>query len=125
MILRAFLAVAVVALTGGQAMAATVAGKWATGPKDVRYEFKLCGEDGQELCAWMTYAFDQSPQVQRYVGTQVLDRARRVGPQSWKGDIVFAGYRMNGKMTLIKPNEMEIDGCVAFIICGKFSMFRE
>ena len=125
---RAFSAAVVAALLGGQAMAATVGspdGNWATGPKDYRYEFKLCGKDGQELCGWMTYGFDPSPQVQRYVGKLVLDRARRIGPQAWKGDLVFAGHRMNGTMTLVEPNRLEIDACVAIIICGKFNMYRE
>lgn len=123
---RVFLLAAAAALTGGQALAAaSINGHWATGPRDYRYEFKLCGQGGQELCAWMTYGFDPDPRIQRYVGQQVIDRARPIGPQAWKGNFVFAGYRMNGKMTLVEPNRVEIDGCVALIICGKFNMYRE
>lgn len=127
-VLRVLSVAAIAILAGAPAMGAAAQspeGNWVTGPKDVRHEFKLCGKDGQELCAWLTYVLDQNPRVQRYVGKQVLDRARRIGPQAWKGSLVFSGYRMNGTMTLIRPDEMEIEGCVALIICGKFSMYRE
>ncbi len=127
-VLKALSAAAIAVLASAPAMGAAAQspeGDWTTGPKDVRHEFKLCGKDGQDLCAWLTYALDQNPRVQRYVGKQVVDQARRIGPGAWKGSLVFAGHRMSGTMTLVKPDEMEIEGCVALIICGKFSMFRE
>ena len=102
-----------------------VAGNWETGPRDYRYQLELCGPSGQDLCGIMTYGLDQSPRVQRYVGKRTFDAARRIGPASWKGDIVFAGYSMNGKITLAEPDRLEIDGCVLLLICGKFNMYRE
>lgn len=103
----------------------SIAGDWATGPRDYRYRLELCGPNGQDLCGIMTYGLDQSPQIQQYVGKNVFNAARRIGPNSWKGTIIFAGHRMNGKITLAEPNRIEIDGCALLIICGKFNMYRE
>jgi len=124
--LKALAATAMVLMaTPALAQDVPVAGKWETGPRDYRYQLELCGPQGQDLCGIMTYGLDQSPQIQRYVGKRAFDAARRIGPQSWKGDIVFAGHRMNGTVTMVHPDKLEIDGCALLIICGKFAMYRE
>lgn len=99
-----------------------VAGDWQTGPGDLTYRLELCG-NGQELCGIMTYSRDPDPRLQRNVGKQIIDRAKRVGPQSWKGELIFAGQRLNGTMTLA-GDVLQIDGCAYLIICGKFNLYR-
>lgn len=100
----------------------SIAGDWRTGPGDLAYRLELCG-NGQELCGTMIYTRDQDPRLVRNLGKQIIDRARRVGPQSWKGDLIFAGQKMSGTMTL-EGDELKFDGCAYLIICGKFSLFR-
>lgn len=121
------LAAACLVLGSGPASAQEVpiAGNWETGPRDYRYTFELCGPRGQDLCGTMTYGLDQSPRIQRYVGKRAFDQVKRVGPQSWKGNIFFSGYSMNGTITMVGPDKIEIDGCVVLIICGEFAMYRE
>lgn len=107
------------------AQEASIAGNWETGPRDYRYQLQLCGPSGEDLCGIMTYGLDQSPQIQRYVGKNVFNAAKRIGPNAWKGNIIFAGHRMNGTVRLVHPDKLEIDGCAMLIICGTFAMYRE
>jgi hypothetical protein len=102
--------------SGAAAQDVAIAGNW---------RLDLCGSSGQDLCGIMTYGYDQSEQVQRYVGRDVFDSAQRIGPASWKGSLIFAGHKMNGTVTLAEPDRIEIDGCAMLIICGKFNMYRE
>jgi hypothetical protein len=125
LVLKALAALATVAAMAAPVWAEEVpaiAGDWQTGTGDLAYRLELCGS-GQELCGIMTYSRDPDPRLQRNVGRQIVDRARRVGPQSWKGDLIFAGQRLNGTMTLA-GDELKFDGCAYLIICGQFSLFR-
>jgi uncharacterized protein (DUF2147 family) len=100
----------------------SIVGDWQTGTGDLAYRLEMCGS-GEELCGIMTYTRDQDPRLVRNVGKQIIDHAKRVGPQSWKGDLIFAGQKMNGTMTLA-GDELKFDGCAYLVICGKFSLFR-
>jgi uncharacterized protein (DUF2147 family) len=100
----------------------SIAGDWRTGPGDLAYRLELCGT-GEQLCGIMTYTRDQDPRLVSNVGKQIIDHARRVGPQSWKGDLIFAGHKMSGTMTL-EGDELKFDGCAYLVVCGKFSLFR-
>jgi hypothetical protein len=114
-------------LLAGPATAETgsPAGMWQTGPGDVRLEFALCGKKGQELCGWLRYSRDKSPRVQRYLNKPVVEQAKRVGPRTWKGQIVLSGHKMNGTMELATEDRFVVDGCVALIICGEFNLYRQ
>ena len=107
------------------AHAASPEGNWASGPKDLRYEIRFCSEDSKELCGWLTYAIDPDPRVQKHVGQQVITNAQPIGPEAWKGSIYIAGFTMNGTMRLAEPDRIEIDGCVMFVICGVYNIYRE
>ena len=124
LVLKALTALALAAsmATPGMAAEKSIAGDWQTGTGDLAYRLELCG-NGQELCGVMTYTRDQDARLVRNVGKQIIDRAQKVGPQSWKGDLIFAGQKMNGTMTL-EGDELKFDGCAYLIICGKFSLFR-
>ncbi|HQZ12536.1 MAG TPA: DUF2147 domain-containing protein [Devosia sp.] len=100
----------------------TIVGNWQTGPGDLAYKLEFCG-NGEELCGVLTYSRDQDARLQRNVGKQIIDRAKRVGPQSWKGDLIFAGQKMNGTMTL-DGDVLHFDGCAYLVICGKFNLYR-
>lgn len=118
------LAAALLMVTPAAAETGSPAGMWQTGPGDVKLEFQLCGEKGQELCGWLRYARDQSQRVQRYVNKPVMEKAERVGPRTWKGQIVLSGHRIYGTMALAKEDTFVVDGCVALIICGEFNLYR-
>lgn len=118
---------AVVLLLAAPAAAETgsPAGIWQTGPEDVKLEFALCGKGGQELCGWLRYARDKSARVQRYLNKPVVEKAERVGPRTWKGEIVLSGHKMYGTMELAREDKFVVDGCVALIICGEFNLYRD
>lgn len=122
--LLAVLAAALLMVAPAAAETGSPAGMWQTGPGDVRLEFALCGEQGQQLCGWLRYARDNSPRVQRYLNKPVVERAQRVGPRAWKGQIVLSGHKMYGTMALAEENRFVVDGCVALIICGEFNLYR-
>jgi uncharacterized protein (DUF2147 family) len=125
---RIFKALAVAAMAASTIAPVTaeeapaIAGDWQTGPGDLAYRLELCG-NGQQLCGIMTYSRDPDPRLQGNVGKQIIDHAKRVGPQSWKGELIFAGQRLSGTMTLA-GDVLQIDGCAYLIICGKFNLYR-
>lgn len=99
-----------------------VNGQWQTGPGDLQYRLELCGSKG-ELCGVMTYSRDPDKRLQAAVGTMVLNHAKRVGPQSWKGDLIFSGQKLNGTMTL-DGDVMRFKGCAYIVVCGDFNLYR-
>ncbi len=123
LVFRALAAVVMAASMCAPATAAEpkIAGEWQTGTGDLAYRLSLCGDGA--LCGIMTYSRDPDARLQANVGKQIINHAERVGPQSWKGELIFAGQRLNGTMTLV-GDELKIDGCAYLIVCGNFSLFR-
>jgi uncharacterized protein (DUF2147 family) len=123
-----------VKFAGGAALAAAVAaspvlaaspvGEWESGPRDQRYEIKLCGSEGKDLCAWLVYTSDPSPKARQFLNQLVLDTARNTGPNSWQGSMTLAGYQMSGTIRLVENNVLRINACALFVICGEFNLYR-
>jgi hypothetical protein len=99
------------------------AGTWTTGSKDSRYEITLCG-DGDDMCGKLIWSKDQSPAVARYVNTTIVDTARRIANQQWRGVAVIGGNRFRGTLTLLDRDTLHIRACNGFV-CGEFDLYRE
>jgi uncharacterized protein (DUF2147 family) len=105
--------------------AASPVGVWEIEMRDSRYDVRMCG-DGTELCAeliWLGNGAD-SPENLPYLNTMLIDHARQVKPNQWKGTLNIYGQRADGTITQVGRNKVQIKGCVALVLCKTYMMYR-
>ncbi|MCP8883853.1 DUF2147 domain-containing protein [Devosia sp. XJ19-1] len=104
---------------------ASPVGMWEIEMRDSRYDVSLCG-DGTQLCAelvWLGNGAD-SPENLPYMNTLLIDHARQTKPGQWKGELHIYGQRAAGTISQVSANQITLTGCVAFIICKTYQMYR-
>ena len=104
---------------------ASPAGTWEIEMRDSRYSVELCG-DGTQLCStliWLGNGADNAENLP-YLNTLLIDHARQVRPNQWKGDLHIYGHTAGGTITQVGEDEIVLKGCVAFVICKTYRMFR-
>ncbi|NGP18202.1 DUF2147 domain-containing protein [Devosia aurantiaca] len=104
---------------------ASPVGTWEIEMRDSRYDVVLCG-DGTQLCAtliWLGNGAD-SPNNLPYLNTMMIDHARQVAPGRWKGQLSIYGQRAEGTITQVSNDQITLKGCVAFVLCKTYQMYR-
>ena len=100
-------------------------GIWEIEMRDSRYSVALCG-DGTQLCGtliWLGNGADNAENLP-YLNTMMIDHARQVKPNQWKGDLSIYGQRAGGTITQVSADQITLKGCVAFVICKTYQMYR-
>jgi uncharacterized protein (DUF2147 family) len=100
-------------------------GTWEIEMRDSRYSVELCG-DGTQLCGtliWLGNGADNAENLP-YLNTLLIDHARQTRPNQWKGDLSIYGQKAGGTITQVGENEIVLKGCVAFVICKTYRMYR-
>ncbi len=100
-------------------------GTWEIEMRDSRYSVALCG-DGTQLCGtliWLGNGADNAENLP-YLNTLLIDHARQVRPNQWKGDLNIYGQRASGTITQVGADQITLKGCVAFVICKTYQMYR-
>lgn len=104
-----------IALCAAPAMAAatpaTPVGTWQTSGGDARFKVSLCG-DGTQLCARLTWLRQdaRSPENLRYLNKYVLEGAKAVDGDTWRGTVTYNGESVSGSVTLV-GDVMNLQGC--------------
>lgn len=122
--IRAVAALAMSLLTLSPALASPV-GVWEIEMRDSRYDVTLCG-DGTQLCAelvWLGNGAD-SPENLPYMNTLLIDHAKQTRPSQWKGKLSIYGQQAAGTITQVSADQITLKGCVAFVICKTYQMYR-
>ena len=104
---------------------ASPAGMWEIEMRDSRYDVTLCG-DGTQLCAelvWLGNGADNAENLP-YLNTLLIDHARQTRPNQWKGELHIYGQRAAGTITQVSAAQITLKGCVAFVICKTYQMYR-
>ena len=104
---------------------ASPAGVWEIEMRDSRYEVTMCG-DGSQLCAeliWLGNGADNAENLP-YLNTLLIDHATQSRPHQWKGELNIYGQKAAGTITQIGENQITLKGCVAFVICRTYQMYR-
>ena len=107
------------------ALAASPAGVWEIEMRDSRYQVELCG-DGTQLCGtliWLGNGADNATNLP-YLNTLLIDHARQVQPNQWKGDLHLFGQSANGTITQVSDDQITLQGCVMVIVCKSYQLFR-
>jgi uncharacterized protein (DUF2147 family) len=90
-------------------------GLWLRPEGGVQFSFYDC--DGL-LCAKVVAA--TNPEDQASIGTVILRGARQTGPNEWKGKLYNAedGNTYDGFITIKKPDELTLKGCLWGVLCS-------
>ena len=100
-------------------------GTWEIEMRDSRYSVELCG-DGTQLCGtliWLGNGADNAENLP-YLNTLLIDHAQQTAPNQWKGDLNIYGQRASGTITQVGEDQITLQGCVAYIICKTYQMYR-
>ena len=100
-------------------------GIWEIEMRDSRYSVEMCG-DGTQLCStliWLGRGADNAENLP-YLNMLMIDHARQVGPNRWKGDLHLYGQSAAGTITQVGADQITLRGCVAIILCKSYQMYR-
>lgn len=118
-------AIAGLALASVLPVAASPVGIWEIEMRDSRYDVTMCG-DGTQLCAkliWLGNGADNAENLP-YLGTYLIDHARPGRAHQWKGDLHIYGQSAAGTITQVSQDQITLRGCVAFVVCKTYQMYR-
>ncbi|KRA50187.1 hypothetical protein ASD80_16660 [Devosia sp. Root635] len=104
---------------------ASPVGTWEIEMRDSRYSVEMCG-DGTQLCGtliWLGNGADNEENLP-YLNTLLIDHAAQTGPQEWKGDLHIYGQTAGGTITQVSEDEIVLEGCVVFVVCKTYRMYR-
>ena len=90
-------------------------GLWLRSEGGVQFSFYDC--DGL-LCAKVVAAKNSEDQAS--IGTVILRGAQKTGPNEWKGKLYNAedGQTYDGFITIKKPDELTLKGCLWGVLCS-------
>ena len=121
---KAVLALGALAMLAQPALASPE-GTWEIEMRDSRYSVELCG-DGTQLCGtliWLGNGADNAENLP-YLNPLLSDPAHQTAPNQWKGDLNIYGQRASGTITQVGEDQITLQGCVAYIICKTYQMYR-
>lgn len=119
------LAAIALSLSAAAPAMASPEGVWEIEMRDSRYSVALCG-DGTQLCGtliWLGNGADNEENLP-YLNTMIIDHARRIGPNQWRGNLNLYGNQATGTITQVSQDQITLQGCVLFVICKTYQMYR-
>lgn len=101
-------------------------GTWEIASRDSRYRVQLCGPAGDALCATLIWLGRDAntPDNAQYMGDMIIDHAHPISPNTWKGQLHLFGQSATGTITQIDDDAIELNGCLYFVICRSYDLFR-
>jgi uncharacterized protein (DUF2147 family) len=122
---KAWCVAAVLALTGGPALAADPGGNWLVADNTAVVRIAPCADAYCGTIAWTSqpgtdeHNPDPSRRDRPIVGTQILLGMKPAGGNRWDGEIYNPenGKTYSGHIVLLSPDRLRIEGCLLFF-CG-------
>ncbi len=113
-------------LLAAPAFAADVSpvGTWQTSTGESRYKVSYCG-DGSQLCAKLIWLRSDAkkPENLAQLNKLVVNGAKAVSANKWRGTVTYQGKRVSGSVTLVGQNRMKLSGC-QLIACKSVDFVR-
>jgi hypothetical protein len=75
------------------------------------------------MCGMLVWLKSENPELTPYLNKTILDTAKRIANQAWRGNVVIAGRKVRGTLTLVDEDTIEIRACNG-ISCAKAKLFR-
>ncbi len=100
-------------------------GIWQTHDRKMDFKFTYCG-DGKQLCAELVAVRGSANSSKNcaFLNKPVLNKAVPDGTNAWKGTISLLGRTANGTIKLTPGKQIRLDGCLYFVVCDKFVLFK-
>ena len=126
-ILRTILSAGIVALTSLAPVAAFAdqpLGVYQTTDRKMDFSLALCGNSGKELCVTLSAARGDAltPNTKAFLNKYVVDHAKPVGKNTWKGSMTVQQYKLDGVLTLNPGTNFVMKGCAYVVVCQDFTL---
>jgi uncharacterized protein (DUF2147 family) len=98
-------------------------GSWQSATGEARVAVTLCG-DGTQLCAQLVWLSDEAQTEDNLalMNALVVNKAKAVDVNEWKGTVHFDGDSAVGSIVLVSDNTMTVSGCK--LVCKTFKFSR-
>ena len=119
------LALVMAAATIAPAVAQDAAGLWRPDMTS-DYEVTMCGKDDAQLCIRVVALRDamDTKKNRPYLNTTIVDKARPVGKNRWKGPMHMFGQSGDATITLRGENDLMVKVCAYIVVCREYPMKR-
>jgi uncharacterized protein (DUF2147 family) len=99
-------------------------GTWQSVTGESRYQVSLCGDDGTELCAKLTWlrADARTAENLAYLNKWVV-KAHATQANKWRGTVNYKGDTVSGSVTLVDGDTLKLSGCKG-IFCKSLRFTR-
>lgn len=110
---------------GGAAQDLNPSGVWRP-DRNSHYEFSFCGRDESRLCGRLVALAGNmdKPRNQQYLNQVILNEAKPVGKNRWKGGMRLFGVSGEATVTLRGSNDLLVKMCAYIVICEEYAMTR-
>lgn len=102
------------------------AGVWQPDNKESLYEFSYCGENGDLLCAMLTWIQEDKKDARniKYLNTYMFRNARQTRPGHWSGTVKLEGFNIGGTVTQTDNDTLQLRACALFVFCEDIRLTR-
>ncbi|UXN70106.1 DUF2147 domain-containing protein [Devosia neptuniae] len=99
-------------------------GTWQTTTGESRFVVSYCG-DGTQICAKLTWLRRDArkPENVAMLNKLVVNGARPAGENQWRGTVKYDGQTVDGSVTLVDEDSMQLSGCM-LIACKNVDFVR-
>lgn len=101
-------------------------GIWEPSNKESRYEFTMCGDNGDRLCAELIWIQEDKKDERntRYLNTYMFKNARHTQLNRWEGTVTLEGFSIGGTVTQTSNDTMQLKACALFVFCEDIRLNR-
>jgi len=113
-----------IAVPNGFAGDVSPLGSWQTTSGESRYEVTSC-KNGKAICAKLVWLRSdaRTPRNLKHLNKIILSNARAVQQNKWRGSLRYGGENLNGSLTLVNSNKLQLNGC-KFVFCKTINFKR-
>ena len=124
-LVRAAMAVTLVASSILPAAAASPDGVWELETRDTRIQVNICG-DGQQLCGALVWLkdTDYNARYKPLLNKPMMERVTQVAPNQWRGKMRLFGMTAQGTITQVSDDQLTLKGCVLIVACKTYQLYR-
>lgn len=107
------------------AQSADVTGLWRP-DKSSDWDVTRCGDDSSRLCIKVVGLRDHmdTDKNRPYLNSVILNQAKSVGANRWKGKLTLFGQTGDATVTLRSENDLNIKVCAYVVLCKEYPMKR-
>lgn len=101
-------------------------GVWEPSNRESRYEFTLCGDNSDRLCAELIWIQEDKKDARntKYLNTYMFKDARQTRLNHWRGTVTLEGFNIGGTVDQTSNDRMQLKACALFVFCEDIGLNR-